>query len=290
MCCAVSKSACWLRWAAAPCRPCRNRKLPRCRPVTNCCRPIKPPGRVKFAVAMVRCWPLVPPNAAFRRGRGNRGDDRQQLRSCIAPALVAADVLLLSGGVSAGTQDLVPGVLAELGMRKIFHKVQVKPGKPLSFGAVTASAGRRLVFGLPGNPVSSYVGFQLFVRPALASLSGRADLSLPQGTARLGSAHAQRGDRPAYRPAQVVNDSSGATVHCIAWQGSGDLASLTAPTLWPIFRPAIRLPGRRIRDDPHDWPGHRVTRQPASVAREVTRPVSHRSETWPATDAKTRRC
>src|SRR4030095_13909300 len=75
---------------------------------------------------------------------------------------------LLSGGVSAGKLDLVPGVLREAGVVAHFHKVRMKPGKPLLFG----TRGDALVFGLPGNPVSSFVCFELFVRPALRVLRG----------------------------------------------------------------------------------------------------------------------
>ncbi|MGZ4338585.1 MAG: molybdopterin molybdotransferase MoeA [Gaiellaceae bacterium] len=84
-----------------------------------------------------------------------------------------ADVLLTSGGVSVGRHDLVRGALAELGATEIFWRVAVKPGKPVAF----AIRGETLVFGLPGNPVSSLVGFELFVRPALLALQGASDPS-----------------------------------------------------------------------------------------------------------------
>ena len=82
-----------------------------------------------------------------------------------------ADVLVTSGGVSVGAHDLVRSVEAELGVREVFWRVAVKPGKPVSFGL----RERTLVFGLPGNPVSSLVGFELFVRPALLALQGSTD-------------------------------------------------------------------------------------------------------------------
>ena len=93
-------------------------------------------------------------------------DDAEHLRSLIAEGL-KYDVLILSGGVSAGKLDLVPGVLKELGVEALFHKVAMKPGKPVLFG-VTPS--KSIVFGLPGNPVSSLVCFELFVRPAIRKL------------------------------------------------------------------------------------------------------------------------
>jgi len=82
-----------------------------------------------------------------------------------------ADVLVTSGGVSVGPHDLVRRVEAELGVEEVFWRVAVKPGKPVSFGV----RGDTLVFGLPGNPVSSLVGCELFVKPALLALQGAAE-------------------------------------------------------------------------------------------------------------------
>jgi molybdopterin molybdotransferase len=94
-------------------------------------------------------------------------DDEGATRAALERAL-ESDVLVTSGGVSVGPHDLVRGVLAELGAAEIFWRVAVKPGKPIAF----AVRGETLVFGLPGNPVSSLVGFELFVRPALLALQG----------------------------------------------------------------------------------------------------------------------
>jgi molybdopterin molybdotransferase len=88
----------------------------------------------------------------------------------LAAALEAADVLVVAGGVSVGPHDHVKPALAELGVNEHFWRVALQPGKPTWFG----SRGPRLVFGLPGNPVSAYVTFTLFVAPALAALQGRA--------------------------------------------------------------------------------------------------------------------
>ena len=94
-------------------------------------------------------------------------DDEAATRAALEEGL-RHDVLVSSGGVSMGEHDLVRGALAGLGSRELFWRVAVKPGKPVSFGV----AGSTLVFGLPGNPVSSLVGFELFVRPALCALQG----------------------------------------------------------------------------------------------------------------------
>ncbi len=96
-------------------------------------------------------------------------DDKEAHRAALMAGL-EADVLITSGGVSVGPHDLVRGVEADLGVEEVFWRVAVKPGKPVSFGV----HGATLVFGLPGNPVSSLVCFELFVRPALLALQGHA--------------------------------------------------------------------------------------------------------------------
>jgi molybdopterin molybdotransferase len=97
-------------------------------------------------------------------------DDEDAHREALERGL-ESDVLVTSGGVSVGPHDLVRRIEAELGVEEVFWRVAVKPGKPVSFGVREDT----LVFGLPGNPVSSLVGFELFVRPALLALQGHAD-------------------------------------------------------------------------------------------------------------------
>jgi len=108
-------------------------------------------------------------------------DDEAATRAAVERGL-AADVLVTTGGVSVGVHDLVRSVEAELGVEEVFWRVAMQPGKPVAFGV----RGRTLVFGLPGNPVSSLVGFELFVRPALLALQGLAD------------------PRPAFRPGRLA--------------------------------------------------------------------------------------
>jgi molybdopterin molybdotransferase len=103
-------------------------------------------------------------------GLSSVADEEDAHREALARGL-EADVLVTSGGVSVGPHDLVRAILGELGVEEVFWGVSVKPGKPISFGV----SGRRLVFGLPGNPVSVLVGFELFVRPALLALQGAED-------------------------------------------------------------------------------------------------------------------
>ena len=132
-------------------------------------------------------------------------DRLDPLREALASGL-AADVLLITGGVSAGNRDLVPEALASLGVDRVFHKVRIKPGKPLWFGVGPPRDARpgALVFGLPGNPVSGVVGFLLFVRPALDRLWARTASRPYLGRGRLAAPFAHSGDRPTYHPSRLV--------------------------------------------------------------------------------------
>lgn len=163
-------------------------------------------------------------------------DEPQELTEKIAAGL-ARDVLLLTGGVSAGQLDLVPPTLEQLGVRKIFHKIRLKPGKPLWFGVKEDEYGRRLVFGLPGNPVSAFVCFQLFVRPALARLAGQTDVTLSHLTATLTRDHAQRGDRTTYFPALLDHSTEPPQVTPVPWHGSADLRGFSTANALLHFPP-----------------------------------------------------
>jgi molybdopterin molybdotransferase len=171
-------------------------------------------------------------------------DEPAALREKITAAL-QHDVVLLSGGVSAGMLDLVPGVLAALGVRPVLHKVNLKPGKPLWFGTRDREAGQppALVFGLPGNPVSTLVCFELFVRPALERLSGLPGTGRPRFRARLAREHRHRGERPTYWPARWTGGrgGEGAQVEPLAWQGSGDLRTLTEANCLAVFQGPDRV-------------------------------------------------
>ena len=154
-------------------------------------------------------------------------DDVAELRGAIAQGL-EADILLITGGVSAGVMDLVPAVLAELGVTQVFHKVRMKPGKPLWFGTREAAGRRTLVFGLPGNPVSTLVSFQLFVKPAIAALAGGKFSAVMPLRGQLAAAAKHRGDRPTYHPCRLDRNAQGQdTVEPLLWRGSADLAALT---------------------------------------------------------------
>jgi len=153
-------------------------------------------------------------------------DDPDQLRELIERGL-NSDLLLLSGGVSAGTMDLVPGILNELGVTQVFHKVKIKPGKPIWFGVLERNEKPTYVFGLPGNPVSSMVGFQLFVRAAIRKMMGTGIDSNQSVVAELTIDHQTRGDRPTYWPGKFVNDDTPVRkVQPLVWRGSSDLFAL----------------------------------------------------------------
>jgi molybdopterin molybdotransferase len=126
------------------------------------------PGEVYEANGIILAAQLGSAGAAVERLPAV-ADDEAAHREGLARGL-ESDVLVTSGGVSVGPHDLVRRVEAELGVEEVFWRVAVKPGKPIAFGV----RGSTLVFGLPGNPVSALVGFELFVRPAVLALQGHA--------------------------------------------------------------------------------------------------------------------
>ena len=147
-------------------------------------------------------------------------DDEALTRAALEQGL-DADVLLTSGGVSVGEHDLVRALLAELGVAEVFWRVAVRPGKPVAFG----TRGETLVFGLPGNPVSSLVGFELFVRPALLALQGARDPAPAYLPGRLAAALRRNGARD-----QLVRARSarGGLLHPLSGQESHMIARAAA--------------------------------------------------------------
>jgi len=153
------------------------------------------------------------------------GDDLDKLRALVSEGL-RADVLILIGGMSAGKLDLGPKVLAELGVEILVHKVQMKPGKPVLFGIKKKEPSPTLVFGLPGNPVSAWVGFELFVGPALRRLVGHRDPGPRWLQAVLSEDFRYRTDRPTYYPVRISVEGTGLCFRPVPWLGSADLAGV----------------------------------------------------------------
>lgn len=176
---------------------------------------------------------------ALPRYLGIARDRLDSLEPLVAEGL-HSDVLVLSGGVSAGKRDLVPEVLERAGVVGLLHKVAMKPGKPAFFGTWRRGANegdkQTAVFGLPGNPVSSLVCFELFVRPVLRRL--RNLLAEPQFVdAVLTQNHPYRSDRPTYHPAFLHHAEGQWRVAPVPWFGSADLRGLTAANALMLLPP-----------------------------------------------------
>jgi len=154
--------------------------------------------------------------------RDNETDLSEKIR-----AGLHADILMLSGGVSAGILDLVPRTLHEAGVVEVFHKVRLKPGQPLWFGIRPASTDRAacVVFGLPGNPVSSMVCCDLFGQAAVRNLQGQTPAAREPLCVRLSRAFEHRGDRPTFHPAVISAGRDGYSAEIVPWVGSADLCA-----------------------------------------------------------------
>jgi molybdopterin molybdotransferase len=156
-------------------------------------------------------------------------DQKSQLRELIQRGL-QYDVLLLTGGVSMGDLDLVEDVFAELGFEIFFNKVAVKPGKPVVF----ARAGKTLVFGLPGNPVSAATIFELLVRPVIRKMMGHAIYQNQIVSARLTQRFLNRSGRENYAAAWTWYENGGYHVRPLPSKGSGDVVSYAASNSYLI--------------------------------------------------------
>ena len=153
----------------------------------------------------------------------------------------AAVRTLLARGVAADSVVAVvrnadkAADLAAQGVTEVFHKVELKPGKPLWYGQADRNGKRSHVFGLPGNPVSSLVCFELFVRPLIDRLAGRPRTGMPSHQAQLKGHFRQRGNRPTFHPAYFEQAEQGASVEPVRWQGSADQRALTTANCLAYF-------------------------------------------------------
>ncbi|HUI76890.1 MAG TPA: gephyrin-like molybdotransferase Glp [Bryobacteraceae bacterium] len=169
-------------------------------------------------------------------------DNRDHTRELVLEGL-RADLLLLSGGVSAGKYDLVEQVLAEVGAEFYFDRVLIQPGQPLVFGR----AREKFFFGLPGNPASTMVTFEIFARTAVELLGGQAEVSLPMPFAKLTSDFRHKPGLTRFLPAHLSSD--GTEVTPVAWHGSGDVPAMTRANAYLVAEAdcAEYLSGELIR-------------------------------------------
>jgi molybdopterin molybdotransferase len=195
-------------------------------------------SKVRQSLGISRTWCAVP-------------DTEQDLTQSLGEALEWSDMLLVCGGVSAGKKDLVPRVLQNLGTTDIFHKVKIRPGKPLWFGLapsrtdpMSTDSFRPLVFGLPGNPASVLATSLLFVSRAYAKLAGKEPL-IPRGDdpAHLTKPVPHRGDRASYLPAREWYDepSGDSVIEVLDWAGSADLRTFLQANALAEFPPGDQL-------------------------------------------------
>lgn len=196
---------------------------------------IRDSNRHALAAQIVRAGGEVVPFPVVR-------DNLAAIEDRLAEAVAAADLVLVSGGVSMGKHDHVEPALARLSARIVFDAVDIRPGRPLVFGFV----GEKPFFGLPGNPLSALVTFELFARPALELAGGRRGVApLALLCARLRGDYAQRKlpltvFAPArLEPADPAGSPGPPGVRPVVSQGSGDLASLAAADAFLVVEPGV---------------------------------------------------
>lgn len=157
-------------------------------------------------------------------------DTFQHTRDSIARGL-ESDLLLLSGGVSAGKYDVVEDALRDFGAEFFFDRVLIQPGQPLVFGR----ASGKFLFGLPGNPSSTMVTFEVFARAALELIAGQEEVSLHMPLARLTRDFRHRAGLTRFLPARLSDD--GAEVTPVEWHGSGDVPAMTRANAYLVTDP-----------------------------------------------------
>jgi molybdenum cofactor synthesis domain-containing protein len=156
------------------------------------------------------------------------GDETSLLRTQIAEAAKRCDLIVTSGGVSMGVYDVTKAALKELDAELFFERVALRPGKPTVFARLPNGT---LVFGLPGNPVSVSVTFNLFARTALLAMQGTAEPALKRETAVLARTVKGTTDRESYLPAQLTtNDDAELVAFPLKWGGSSDFVAFALTT------------------------------------------------------------
>src|SRR5579864_8625411 len=170
-------------------------------------------------------------------------DESARLRELLKEGL-EADLLLIAGGVSMGKYDLVEQVLIELKAEFFFTGAQIQPGKPVVFGKVPPGVSRedehkhhKYFFGLPGNPISTMVTFELFARPMVEALAGVVPKPLTFTHAKLKKAIQTKTGLKRFLPAHLSGEFEQAEVELVRWQGSGDLAAVTRSNCFAVVPP-----------------------------------------------------
>jgi molybdopterin molybdotransferase len=166
-------------------------------------------------------------------------DESEKLGRLIELGL-QSDLLILTGGVSMGRYDLVEQVLAELGAEFFFTGAKIQPGRPVVFGRLR-SAEHKYFFGLPGNPVSTMVTFELFARPMVEALSGMSSRKLTFLHARSASEIRVKTGLRRFLPAVLSGELENSQVHLVAWQGSGDIAATARANCYVVIPPDCEL-------------------------------------------------
>jgi molybdopterin molybdotransferase len=163
-------------------------------------------------------------------------DDARLLMSTLEDQLVRADVLITTGGVSAGAYDTVKEVLSRLGTVR-FEKVAMQPGMPQGFGTIGSDSTP--IFTLPGNPVSAYVSFEVFVRPVLRKMLGEVDLHRPVVTARAVEGWRSPRGKTQYSRVELRSDGSALTVRPVGGPGSHLIADLSQANALAVVPPDV---------------------------------------------------
>lgn len=165
-------------------------------------------------------------------------DETSLLKRQIADAADSFDVVVTSGGVSMGVYDVTKNALKELGAEIFFERVALRPGKPIVFARLPGGA---LFFGLPGNPVSVSVTFNLFTRTAILAMQGANEPVLKQETVMLARAVKGTMDRESYLPAQLMTNDDGELVAFpLKWGGSSDFVSFALTTALVIIPAGVK--------------------------------------------------
>lgn len=183
-------------------------------------------------------------------------DEPHRLRELLLEGL-KCDLLLIAGGVSMGKYDLVEQVLAELQAEFFFTGAQIQPGKPIVFGRLPCgvdfarggsnSVEHKYFFGLPGNPISTMVCFELFARPVIEALAGMAPSPLIFSRAKLNKTIQTKTGLKRILPAHLSGEFEEAEVELVPWQGSGDVAAVTRSNCF------IVIPPDRERVEAGEW-------------------------------------